>query len=123
MKAAGSGRMQQHLQGHLDLRRQQLAAAVPVAAGPELLPGLLVAKQLRTLGSLLSHWAELSQSTAAVLSVVNAAAWKTRTGLTHANPDKIKTASSYPDTKTATVSYFTVMHNEILHSKLAVHIT
>ena len=57
-KAEGSGRMLQHLQGHLDLRQQQLVAAVLISAGPVLLPGLLVAKQLRTQGSLLSHWEE-----------------------------------------------------------------
>ena len=60
-KAGGSGRMLQHLQGHLDLRRQQLVAAVLVSAGPALPPGLLVAKQLRTQGSLLSHWEEQCQ--------------------------------------------------------------
>lgn len=53
--------MLQHLQGHLDLRRQQLVAAVLVSAGPALPPGLLVAKQLRTQGSLLSHWEEQCQ--------------------------------------------------------------
>jgi hypothetical protein len=57
-KAEDSGRMLQHLQDHLDLQRQQLVAAVLVAAGPALLPGLPAAKQLRTLGSLLSHWGE-----------------------------------------------------------------
>lgn len=81
MKAEGSGRMLQHLQDHLDLRRQQPVAVVLVSAGPALLPGLLVAEQLRTQGSLLLHWEEHCQSTAAVLSVLNVAACK-RTGLT-----------------------------------------
>lgn len=60
-KAEGSGRMPQHLQGHLDLQQQQLVAAVLISAGPVLLPGLLVAKQLKTQGSLLLHWEEHSQ--------------------------------------------------------------
>lgn len=55
MKAEGFGRMLLHLQDRLDLLQWQLAVAVLVAAGPVLLPGLLVAKQPRTRGSLPSH--------------------------------------------------------------------